>query len=406
MRILTILKIFEGDINMDQLKKIRPVRLEIDLDNLINNIQEIRNHVGNDTLIMATVKGNAYGHGSVTCSKTFLENGADRLGVSILSEGVTLRKAGIVAPILLLNYTPPSQYGELLEYNLIQTIYQYEDAEFLSDVAQSLGKVAKIHLKIDTGMNRIGFLPNDCSIKDIVKIVNLPNIEVEGIYTHFATADHEDKSYTIKQFEKFKWVIDRLEEMEIQIPIKHAANSATIIDLPEYKLDMVRPGIILYGYYPSEFVNKGVINIKPAMTLKSCISNIKDLGKGEGIGYGQTYITKRISKIATLPIGYADGYPRILSSKFYVTINNMKAPIVGRICMDQLMVDVTEIENINKNDEAVLFGYGHKDYPKADELAHELGTINYEIFCMFGMRVPRIYIEKDRCIYVEAYTVE
>ncbi|MDR7871284.1 MAG: alanine racemase [Tissierellaceae bacterium] len=391
---------------MEQLREIRPVRLEINLDNLTNNIQQIREHVGNDTLIMAIVKGNAYGHGAVTCSETFLKSGADRLGVSILSEGITLRKAGIIAPILLLNYTPPSQYTYLLKHNLTQTIFKYEDAKLLSEEAKRLGKVAKIHLKIDTGMNRIGFIPYEDSINDIIKIVNLPNIEVEGMFTHFAMADDLDKSHTKKQFEKFKWVIDRLENLDIHIPIKHAANSATIIDLPEYKLDMVRPGIILYGYYPSGFVNKDMINIKPAMTLKSGISNIKVLEEGEGIGYGQTFITNRRSKIATLPIGYADGYSRILSSKSYVCINDKKAPLVGNICMDQLMVDVTDIEELNSSDEAILFGYGDNNYPKVGELAQKLGTINYELLCMIGERVPRIYIKGDNFIHVNKYTVE
>lgn len=391
---------------MEHIREIRPVRLEINIDNLIHNIKELRNYVGNNTLIMAIVKGNAYGHGVVTCGKTFLENGADRLGVSILSEGIMLRKTGIKAPILLLNYTPYSQYAELIKFDLIQTIYKYEDAKHLSEVAQSLDKVAKIHIKIDTGMNRIGFLPEEESIKEILKIVKLSNIEVEGIYTHFAMADYEDKSHTHNQFNKFKWVIDRLEDMDIHIPIKHAANSATILDLPEYNLDMVRPGIMLYGHYPSEFVNKDKIDIKPAMSLKSGISNLKMLEEGEGIGYGQTFITKRRSKIATLPIGYADGYSRMLSSKSYVCINNKKAPIVGTICMDQLMVDVTDIENIDISDEAILFGYGHKNYPSVEELASKLGTLNYEILCMFGMRVPRIYIEKDRYIHIEEYTVE
>ncbi len=392
---------------MEQLNEIRPVRLEINLDNLINNIQVIRKYVGNDTLIMAIVKGNAYGHGAITCSKIFLENGADRLGVSILSEGIALRKAGIVAPILLLNYTHPIQYDDLIKYDLIETIYSYEDAELLSKAAQALGKSAKIHIKIDTGMNRIGFRPDKASIEDILKITNLPNIEVEGIFTHFATAEYEDKSLTKAQYEKFRWLIDRLEEMDINIPIKHGSNSAAIIDLPEYKMNMVRPGIMLYGHYPSEYVNKELIKIKPAMTLKSCISQIKSLEAGEGIGYGQTYITNRKSRIATLPIGYADGYTRMLSSKkAYVSINNEKANILGSICMDQLMVDITDINSVQNDDEAILFGYEHKSQPTVEELAEKLGTANYELLCMIGMRVPRIYIEKDKYTHIEKYTTE
>lgn len=385
---------------MEQLKDIRPVRLEIDLDNLTNNIREIRRHVGKDTLIMAVVKANAYGHGAEVCAKLFLENGADMLGISVLSEGISLRNSGIDAPIVLLSFTPSSQYKQLLEYDLTQSIYNYDDAKLLSDEAGKLDKKAKIHIKIDSGMNRIGFLPNETSIESIIKITKLPHIEVEGIYTHFSNADEADKSYTKKQFDKFKWVVDRLGEENINIPIKHAGNSATILDLPEYKLDMVRPGIILYGYYPSEFVNKNVIDIKPAMTLKSGISNIKDLDKGEGIGYGQTFITEKKSRIATLPIGYADGYSRILSNKVYVSIGNKRVPIVGNICMDQLMIDITDIDDVNLDDDVILLGYSHKNHPRVEELADLLGTINYEILCMISMRVPRIYLRENGYIHI------
>ena len=391
---------------MKGIKEIRPVRLEINLDNLANNIEKIREHIGNDTLIMAIVKANAYGHGAVTCGKLFLENGADRLGVSILSEGITLRKAGISSPIMLLNYTAPSQYNELLKYDLIQSIYKYEDAKLLSDCAKDMDTVAKIHIKVDTGMNRIGFLPNEDSIKDIISIMNLPNVEVEGIFTHFAMADELDKNHTKNQYSKFIRVIDRLEDLGVHIPIKHVANSAVILDLPEYKLDMVRPGIILYGHWPSEYINKEVLDIKPAMTLKSCISNIKILDNGEGIGYGQTFITKRKSKIATLPIGYADGYSRMLSSKMpYICINNQKLTLAGSICMDQLMVDVTDLDNVDIDDEAILFGYDNENYPTVEDIAHKLGTVNYEILCMIGMRVPRIYIEEGEYIDIEEYTL-
>lgn len=372
--------------------EIRPVWLEINLDNLENNIKEIRRHVGNDTLIMAIVKANAYGHGAEVCAKLFLKNGADRLGVSILSEGIALREAGIEAPILLLNFTPISQYKKLLKYDLTQTIFKYEDALALSEEAVKQGKIAKIHIKIDSGMNRIGFLPNEDSIKSIINISKLPNLEVEGIFTHFATADESDKSYTKKQFERFNNIINKLEEEKVHIPIKHSANSATIVDLPDYKQDMVRPGIILYGHYPSEFVNSNIVNLKPAMSLKSTISYVKELDKGEGIGYGQTYITKKKSRIATLPIGYGDGYSRNFSNRAYVSINNKRVPIIGNICMDQLMVDVTDINELDLKDQAVLFGYSHESIPNLKELAKIIGTINYEILTMINSRVPRLYL--------------
>ena len=391
---------------MEQLKDNRPVRLEINLDNLKNNIQEIRRYVGKDTLIMAIVKANAYGHGIITCGRTFLENGADRLGVSILSEGIALRKADINEPILLLNYTPYSQYEELIEYNLIPTIYKYDDAKHLSKVAQSLGKVTKIHLKIETGMNRLGLALDDTTIDDILRITKLDNIEVEGIFTHFACADELDKSHTRLQFERFKELTDRLEDLDVNIPIKYVSNSAAIIELPEYNLDMVRPGIILYGHYPSESVRKDVVNLKPAMALKSYISNIKTIKEGEGVSYGQIFTTSRKSTIATLPIGYADGYSRMLSSKSYVCISDKRAPIVGNICMDQLMVDVTDIESIDLKDEVILFGYGNINYPTVEELALIMGTINYELMCMIGARVPRIYVKEDKYIKFEEYTFD
>lgn len=383
---------------MDQLKE-RPVRLEIDLDNLANNIKEIRRFVGEETLIMAIVKANAYGHGAVTCGKVFLENGADRLGVSVLSEGIELREAGITAPILLLNYTPPTQYRELLEYDLTPTIYKYEDAKLLSQEALKLNKNAKIHIKIDTGMHRIGLLPQE-AIGEIEKIVALPNIEVEGIYTHFSTADEEDKSQTKMQYNNFKWVLNKLEELGIQIPIKHVSNSATILDLPEYKLDMIRPGIILYGLYPSDFVNKDLLNLKPAMTLKTYISHIKTLEEGEGVSYGRKFITTRRSKIATLPLGYADGFSRLLSGRARVLVKGKRVPVVGNICMDQLMIDVTDVEDIDLDAEVILFGYGH-NHPRVEELAEELGTINYEILCMVSKRVPRIYLKGGRVVHID-----
>ena len=221
---------------------------------------------------------------------------------------------------------------------------------------------------------------------------------MEGIYTHFSNADDRDKSCTKRQFETFKRVLDRLEEEKIHIQIKHAANSATILDLPEYKLDMVRPGIILYGHYPSESVNQDIMDLQPAMALKSRISNIKELDKGIGVGYGQTFVTKRKSKIATLPIGYADGYSRMLSRKAEVSIHNKRVAVVGNICMDQLMIDITDVQHVDLNDKVVLFGYRDKNEPTVEELGELLGTIHYEILCMISMRVPRVYMNHGKFI--------
>jgi alanine racemase len=388
---------------MDNLREVRPVYLEINMDNLTNNYNEIRRIVNPNTKIMAVIKANAYGHGSVELAKMYEKIGVDRLAVSIISEAVELRREGIKIPIQLLNYTPESQLGLVIDNDIIQGIYTYEDAKLLSDLAVKKGKKAKIHIKIDTGMGRIGFLPNEDSIKEIVKIHKLPKLEMEGMFTHFAKADEIDKSFTKIQFERFNWVSEKLEENGIELKVKHVSNSAAIIDLPEYNLDLVRPGIILYGYYPSDEVNKNKINLKPAMTLKSKISNIKTVPEGTGISYGHIYSTSKKSVIATVPIGYADGYSRILSGKADVCINNKRAPIVGRICMDQMMVDITGIDNANIGDEVVLFGYDNESYPRVEELASLLGTINYEFICMMGRRIPRVFIKDNEIIEIKDY---
>jgi alanine racemase len=387
---------------MNTIDKIRPVWAEINLDNLAHNIREIRKIVKKDTLITAVIKANAYGHGSVEAAKVFLENGADRLAVATLSEAIELREAGIDLPILILGYTPESQYSQVIEYNITQTIYNFESASAFSQAASLQNKTGTIHIKIDSGMGRIGFLPNDESVDEIINISKLPNINIEGIFTHFATADEKDKSYTRLQYERFSTVVKKLEEKGLSIPIKHVSNSAAIIDFPEYNLDMVRPGIILYGYYPSNDVNKDRIQLKPAMTLRAKISNVKTVSKGTGISYGQIFVTERESKIATIPIGYADGYTRMLTSKAEAFIKGKRVPVVGRICMDQCMLDVTDVEDVKIGDEVVLLGYG-EGHPDADEIGEKLNTISYEVLCMVGRRIPRVYIKNGDIVNIKDY---
>lgn len=266
------------------LKETRPTWIEINLDNLAHNIKEVKRNTKNNELITAVVKADAYGHGSIQSAKTFLNNGADRLAVATVSEAIELRRAGIDAPILILGYTPNDQCHLVLKHDIIQTIYDYEDARILSDIATDLNKDAIIHIKIDSGMNRIGFLPSEGMIDQIVKIYKLPNIKVEGIFSHLATADDKDKTYTMLQYKRFMGVIEKLETQGVFIPIKHISNSAAIIDFPEYGLNMVRAGIIIYGFYPSDDVHKDRIVLKPAMTLKTRISNVKLVPKGTGIG--------------------------------------------------------------------------------------------------------------------------
>lgn len=391
---------------MIHFSEIRPVWLEINMDNLASNFREIRKIVNDKAMIMAVIKANGYGHGSVELAKMYKEIGADRLAVSILTEAIELRKAEISGPIQLLSYTPHGQLGAVIDNDIIQGIYTYEDAKALSVQAIVKNKIAKIHIKIDSGMGRIGFLPNDESIDEIIKISKLPNLEIEGIFTHFAKADEIEKEYTKIQYEKFNWVVRELEKVGINISIKHVSNSASIIDLPEYNLDMVRPGIILYGYYPSEDVNKDRLELKPAMTLKGKISNIKTVPEKTGLSYGHLYLTTRESVIATIPIGYADGYSRMLTGKGFVYIKGKRVPIVGRICMDQLMIDVTDVENPKIGDEVVLFGTGNEGYPKVEEIADLLGTINYELICMMGRRIPRVYLRGDQIVTINDYLID
>lgn len=388
---------------MENLRGVRPVFLEINMDNLVHNYREVRRIVNPSTIIMAVIKANGYGHGAVELGKLYEEIGADRLAVSLVNEAVELRKAGIQIPIQILSYTPEGQLDLIVDNDVIQGIYSYIDACLLSDVAREAGKIAKIHIKVDSGMGRIGFLPNDESIEDIIKISKLPNLEIEGLFTHFAKADERDKSFTRTQMENFNWVSNKLDEKGINIKIKHVSNSAAIMDLPEYNLNMVRPGIILYGYYPSEEVDKKRIDLKPAMTLKAKISNIKTVPKSTGISYGHVYHTEKQSQIATLPIGYADGYSRMLTGKGFVCIKEKKVPIVGRICMDQMMIDVTGIEDVKIGDEVVLFGGDSINYPGVEELASLLGTINYEFICMMGRRIPRVYLKDREIIGMKDY---
>lgn len=390
---------------IDTLDEIRPVWAEVNLDNLAHNIRQVRKYTNKDALIMAVVKANGYGHGAIDIARTFLENGADRLGVAILSEAIELRKANITESILILGFTPSSQYEKLLEYNLIQTIYNYEEAKILSQKALKQNKEATIHIKVDTGMSRIGFLPTEESAEMILKISRLPNIKIEGIFTHFAKADEVDKSHVLGQFSKYMEFINILEEKGLNIPIKHVSNSAAIIDLPEFNLNMVRAGIMLYGLYPSNDVNKEKIKLKPAMSLKSKISHLKTVPKGTGISYGQIFTTEKESKIGTIPIGYADGLTRLLTGKAEVYVNHKRVPIVGKICMDQCMIDLTDLEDVKLGDEVVIFGY-EENHPHIDELASNIGTINYEIVCMVSRRVPRVYISNNRVVKIREYLLD
>lgn len=380
----------------------RPVWAEINLDNLVYNIKQVREKSKSKELI-GVVKADAYGHGAVEVAPVLLQNGATRLAVAVLTEGVELRKSGIKCPIMILGLTPETLSDDLIKYDIEPAVSSYEYALTLSNIAQSKGKTIKIHIAIDTGMGRIGFLPSEESVEEVCKISKLANIEIEGLFSHFCTADEADKSYSNMQFEKYNWFYEKLISKSIKINMRDIANSAAIMELPETHYDGTRPGIILYGYYPSKDVDKNELSIKPVMTWKANVVHVKSLEKGEYISYGRKFRTERKSIIATLPIGYADGYTRMMSGKAKVIINGKFAPVVGNICMDQCMIDVTDVGNVKVGDEVILMGSDGNLKFNADDMAAILGTINYEVICMVSKRVPRVYIEDGQIIKIKNY---
>ena len=375
---------------------------EINLDNIANNLREVRKAVGEKIKILAVVKADADGHGAVEVSKVALYNGADWLGVATCEEGVQLRRHSIFVPVLLLGYTPEARIDEVILNELTQTVFSYDMALEFSKAARKLNKTADIHIKIDTGMGRIGFNPTDESLEVIEKISRLQNINITGIYTHFATADEEDKTFTFAQYEKFIYMAENTERILGHKIIKHTANSGAILDLPELCLDMVREGIILYGLYPSDKVKKS-LSVLPCMSLKTNVSYVKEVEAGVSIGYGRTFFTKRKSKIATVPVGYADGYSRALSNKAKVIINGTSVPVVGNVCMDQFMVDVTDAGDVKAGDTVILMGEDNGEVISADDIARIENTISYEVLCGVGKRVPRIYIKNGETIKTVNY---
>lgn len=374
------------------------VTAEIDLDAVAYNIKNIRKKVKKETMIMGVVKADAYGHGAVEVSKVLLYNGANWLGVAMIDEAVQLRKNNIMVPMLILGYTPEAEIEDVVRYDIIQTVFSYEMAKMVSDAAVKLGKTAKIHIKVDTGMGRIGFIPEENIGDEVLKISKLPNIEINGIFTHFSTSDEKDKTFTKLQYDRFKYAIDEIEKKGIKLAVKHCANSAAIMDFDDLGFNMVRAGIILYGMYPSDEVIKENLSLKPVMSIKTHISYVKKVGKNIPVSYGRTYYTDKESVIATVPVGYADGYIRKMQNGGRVIVNGHYANIVGRVCMDQFMIDITDVPDVSSGDEVILMGSDGKLSITAEEIAHVLDTINYEVVCMIGKRVPREYIKNNEII--------
>ena len=381
-------------------KILRPAWAEIDLDAIAYNTRNIKKLIGDKDLI-AVVKANCYGHGVIGIIPTLLENGVSRFAVAMISEALEIRDNKITTPVMILGFTPLYLGEELINNNIEQTVYDLDYARELSKIALTLNKKAKIHIAIDTGMGRIGFLPNEKSIDNITEICSLEGIEVIGIFTHFSTSDEKDKEYSHEQFTKMLSVMDTLKKRGIDIPLKHVANSGAIIDLPDTYLDAVRAGIILYGYYPSDEIDKNNLALKPALTLKATITNVKTLEKDMYVSYGRTFKTSNETIVATIPVGYADGYLRKLSENGKVIIKGEFAPIIGRICMDQFMIDVTNIPDVKIGDEVILLGEKNGLKYNADDMAKKLDTINYEVTCMLKSRLPRVYIKDTHIINVK-----
>jgi len=367
---------------------------EVDLKAIAHNIRELRRITNPKARFMAVVKANAYGHGIIEVARESLENGVEALGVAHIEEGIQLRKAGIDVPVLIFGYTSPVHAKKLIELDLTQTVYSYEISKKLSQAAAKYGKKIKVHIKVDTGMGRLGLLSGikDSSLSDVESISRLPMLELEGIYTHFATADESDRSYAGKQFEIFMDLLNQLRIAGLEIPVTHAANSAAIINMPETHLDMVRAGISIYGLYTSEEVDRSIIKLKPAMELKTKIIHLKKVPAGFKVSYGITYETEKPTTIATVSIGYADGLNRLLSSNGRMLVCGQSAPIVGRVCMDLTMLDVGEIPEIAMEEEVVVFGRQGNASITADEIASTINTINYEVVSTIMERVPRIYL--------------
>ncbi|KIL38732.1 alanine racemase [Gordoniibacillus kamchatkensis] len=379
----------------------RPTYAEVSLDALQHNIAAFRHALPKEIAIMAVVKADAYGHGAVEVAKQAMQSGADYLAVAFLDEALELRQAGIDAPILALGYTPPEGLEPARKQRITVTAYSQEIMDAMERISASAAgqpdePKLHVHVKIDTGMGRIGLHREEEAIRYIERALSLPGIQVEGVFTHYANADEEDKSYTLEQHRKFMRVVRHFTERGSAIRFFHAGNSATAIDTPELACNMVRLGISMYGLYPSAEVNRNTIELQPVMSLKTGIVHLKTLPPNSGISYGTIYYTSKDEAIATLPIGYADGFSRMLTGKAEALVRGRRVPIVGRICMDQCMANVSSVPDASMGDEVVLIGRQGAEEISADEVAAWLGTINYEVTCMVSHRVPRVYIREGK----------
>lgn len=379
----------------------------INLDTIEYNIQQIKANVAPGTQIIAVIKADGYGHGAVQIAH-LLDDYESIWGFAVATaeEALILKRHHITKPILILGYVFHEHYKVLIENDVRFTVFTMEMAQELSKIAKELNKAVKIHIKLDTGMNRIGFQFTKESVSTIKVMSQLPYVEIEAAFTHFAKADEVDKKAANLQLDLYKNFVEKIEEMGVEIPIKHCSNSAGIIDMKDANMDVVRAGIIIYGLYPSKEVLMNQVKLKPVLEMKSHVVHVKEVKPGHGISYGWIYKTDKLTKVATIPVGYADGYPRSLSNKGWVLIKGQKAPILGRVCMDQFMVDVTQIENVLPKDEVILIGKSGDQCISVDEMSEISGRFNYEFVCDIGKRVPRVFLKNSQVVETKDYFKE
>lgn len=373
---------------------LRPAWAEINLNNLDFNIKNIKAKIGQRELI-GVIKADAYGHGSIKVAEVLRENGCKTFAVATLHEAITLRDAGAKEEIIILGLTPSIYADTLVTYDLTPVVCDYENAAAIDAQARAAGKTIQGLIAVDTGMGRIGYLADeiDEAVQDIKKIASLSNFKIKGMFSHMSTADAADKTFSHLQEEKYNKFYKAVVSAGIDIPMRTLANSASIMELPTVHFDACRPGIILYGYYPSDEVDINKLAIKPVMSVKANIIHLKDVPEGFSVGYGRKFISERPSKIATLALGYADGYPRPYSQYAKVLVNGCVAPVAGNICMDQCMVDVTDVPDVKVGDEVIIMGSDGKNTISAEDIAKATGTISYEIVCAFGQRLPKVYVK-------------
>ncbi len=389
----TLIKIEKGEKEMYK-EALRPVWAEINLSNLDYNIKNIKAKIG-DREMIGVIKADAYGHGSVKVAEVLRENGCRIFAIATLQEAITLREAGAKEEIIILGLTPDMYADTIVKYDITPVFCDSANAKAFSDAAAKAGKVVSGLIAVDTGMGRIGYLADDLdyAAEDLKKVAALPNFRIRGMFSHMSTADAFDKTYSHQQEAKYNRFYEAMTAAGIEIPFRTLANSASVMEIPSVYFDACRPGIILYGCYPSDEVDVNQLSLKPVMSVKANIVHLKDVPAGFSVGYGRKYISEKPSKIATIALGYADGYPRPYSAQAKVIVNGVIAPIAGNICMDQCMIDVTDVPDVKVGDEVIVMGTDGKNTILADDIAKATGTINYEITCAFGQRLPKVYVK-------------